>query len=85
MKYPLSQPGLDLNNGKFTDGVPGVKPASVIPSSTMNALVDEVTHVIRGADLTPEENNNTQMLTAIQILIDRTTLHPAYLYFIGQL
>jgi hypothetical protein len=51
----------------------------------MNALVDEVTHVIRGADLTPTENNNTQMLTAIQILIDRTTLHPAYLYFIGQL
>lgn len=84
MEYPLSHPEFDLYNGKFTDGVPGVRPASVIPSITMNAIVDELKTVIVGADLTPSEANQTQVLEAILILIGRSTLSPSYLYFIGQ-
>lgn len=84
MDYPLSQPGLDLYNGKFTDGIPGVRPASIIPSGTTNAIVDELETVMFAADLTPAEANTTQVLEAIQILIGRSTLSSAYLYFIGQ-
>lgn len=84
MDFPLSEPGLDLYNGKFTDGVPGVRPASVIPASTMNAIVDELKTVMVAADLAPAEATNTQVLDAIMILIARAAVPPATLYFYGQ-
>ncbi|WP_417924887.1 gp53-like domain-containing protein [Collimonas pratensis] len=61
MDYPLTQPGLDLYLGKFTDGVPGVRPASVIPSITQNAIVDELKAVIVACGLVPSEGVLTQL------------------------
>lgn len=82
MEYPLSQPGLDLDNGKFTDGVPGVKPASVIPSSTMNQLVDELKAVIVAGGLVPSEGSSTQLRDALLNLVAVST---ARRYFFGQI
>lgn len=82
MEYPLSQPGLDLDNGKFTDGVPGVKPASVIPSRTMNQLVDELKAVIVAGGLVPSEESSTQVRDALLNLVAVST---ARRYFFGQI
>lgn len=70
MDFPLSQLGLDLYNGRFTDGIPGVRPASIIPSSTTNAIVDELQAVIVAGGLTPDEATFTQVRDAILSLVE---------------
>jgi len=82
MDYPLSEPGLDLYLGKFTDGVPGVRPASIIPSITTNALVDEFKAVIVAGGLVPDETVLTQVRDAILVLVATST---ARRYFFGSL
>ena len=69
MDYPLTQPNLDLYLGKFTDGVPGVRPASVIPSITQNAIVDEIIAVIVAGGLVQSEATLTQLRDAILAMI----------------
>ncbi|NDP60094.1 MAG: hypothetical protein GZ090_12150 [Oxalobacteraceae bacterium] len=68
MDYPITQPSLDLYLNKFTDGVPGLRPASVIPSITMNALVDEILAVIVAGGIVPAEATLTQLRDAISAI-----------------
>lgn len=66
MDYPLSQAEeLDLYQGRFTNGEPGVRPASIIPAETTNAIIDEITAVIAAAGITPDENQSTQLIEAL--------------------
>jgi hypothetical protein len=70
MDYPLSQATeLDLYLGKFTNGEPGVRPASIIPAETTNAIIDEIKAVIIAAGITPDETEFTQLRDAIENLI----------------
>lgn len=74
MDYPLSQATeLDLYLGKFTDGEPGVRPASIIPAGTTNAVIDEILAVIGAAGMTPNETSFTQLRDAILSLIEIRT------------
>lgn len=70
MDYPLSQAAaLDLYLGRFTNGVPGVRPASIIPAETTNAILDEFIAVYAAAGITPDETKFTQLRDAIENLI----------------
>ena len=83
MDYPLTQPGLDLYNGKFTDGVPGLRPASVIPSITMNALVDELKAVIAAGGLAAAEGALTQLRDALNVMYQVAARDGSAKYFVA--
>lgn len=62
MDYPLSRTAeLGLVGGKFTDGVPGVSPASIDPSQTTNNIIDELLALIVYCGLVPDEDVVTQI------------------------
>lgn len=74
MDFPKSVPSAGLVDGKFIDedaltGTPG----SLIPSAWGNAITLEVLNVIEGAGLTPDEDNNAQLLQAISSMLDVAT------------
>ena len=53
--------------GEFTDGDPSTgTPATVLPAYQMNALVEEIISVIKGAGLTPDRTNTGQLFEAIK-------------------
>jgi hypothetical protein len=70
VRYPVSDSGSQLHNGRFTDGNPaqGIPP-SVDKAAHMNAVYDELMAVIAAGGLTPNEATLTQVLQAIQTLI----------------
>ena len=70
MDYPKNVPSAGLVNGKFVDedqvaGTPG----SLIPAQWGNAVTEEVLNVITSGGLTPDEDNNSQLVTAINAKI----------------
>lgn len=74
MDFPISVPGIGLVDGKFIDedalsGTPG----SLIPSVWGNSITLEILNVIEGAGLTPDEDNNTQLLQAINSFLLEAT------------
>lgn len=70
MDYPISVPGVGLSAGKFTNGNPLASlAASLDPAEWANAVTDEILNVIVQGGLTPIENTNTQLATAIKNLI----------------
>ena len=68
MDYPVSVPGVGLVGGKFVDEDQGVgQIGSLIPAAWGNAVTDEILAAIAGAGLTADEEDNTQLATAIQL------------------
>ncbi|MGK3117431.1 hypothetical protein QZH45_07265 [Pseudomonas corrugata] len=70
MDYPKSVPSAGLANGKFVDedqiaGAPG----SLIPAQWGNAVTEEFLNVISSAGFSPDEDNNAQLLAAINAKI----------------
>jgi hypothetical protein len=71
MDYPLSRAAeLGLSAGKFTDGVPGVSPASVDPSQTYNDIIDEILAVQVAGGVAKDEFTRTQLRDSIIKLIE---------------
>lgn len=67
MDYPKRTPGIGLVGGKFADENASTgQPGSLIPATWGNAVTDELLAVIKAAGLTPSEDNNAQLLQAIQ-------------------
>ncbi|WP_282412254.1 hypothetical protein [Pseudomonas sp. PS01299] len=69
MDYPKSVPSVGLAGGRFVDEDPLVgTPGSLIPAQWGNATTDEILNVILAAGLTPDEVNNTQLVSAIRLI-----------------
>lgn len=67
MDYPKRIPNIGLVGGKFADENASTgQPGSLIPAAWGNAVSDELLAVIKAAGLTPNEDNNAQLLQAIQ-------------------
>ncbi|MGL5182733.1 hypothetical protein [Herbaspirillum huttiense] len=72
MDYPLSRANaLGLYNGKFTNGVPGLRAASVDDADFMNVLVDSLLAVQTASGQTHAESDTGQLVKAILRLIQR--------------
>lgn len=69
MDFPISVPSIGLVGGKFVDEDPLTgTPGSLIPSQWGNAVTEEVLNAIVAAGLTPDEENNAQLVAAIRLL-----------------
>ncbi|WP_434701556.1 hypothetical protein [Pseudomonas sp. D1-36] len=66
MDFPKSVPSVGLVDGKFVDeDVVAGTPGSLIPAQWGNAVTEELLNVIESAGLTPDEDNNAQLLAAV--------------------
>lgn len=73
MDYPKSVPSVGLVGGKFVDENPVAgTPGSLIPAQWGNAVSDEILNVITSAGLVPDEELDTQLGTAISLIINDT-------------
>jgi hypothetical protein len=71
MDFPTKVPSAGLVNGKFVDENPMTgTPGSLIPASWGNGVTEEILGVIGAAKLPAAEGNNTQLLEAINKLLD---------------
>ncbi|MEN5236596.1 tail fiber protein [Pseudomonas sp. TWI923] len=69
MDYPKSTPGIGLVDGLFVDENPSTgQPGSLIPAAWANALMAELLGVIKAAGIVPSEEDNAQLLRAIQTM-----------------
>lgn len=70
MDFPKSVPSVGLVDGKFVDeDVVAGTPGSLIPAQWGNAATEEILNVIESAGLTPDEDNNAQLLAAVNAKI----------------
>ncbi|WP_241132513.1 phage tail protein, partial [Achromobacter insuavis] len=86
MDFPKSVAGVGLVGGRFVneDPVAG-RPGSLIPAEWGNALTDEVLAVIGAGDLDPDEQDNGQLLKAINRIISLALEGRPMVYSINQL
>lgn len=69
MDYPKSTPGIGLVDGRFVDENQTTgQPGSLIPAAWANALMAELLGVIKAAGIVPSEEDNAQLLHAIQTM-----------------
>jgi len=62
---------IDTQDGRFAAGDPTIrKPGTIVTSTWMNALQDEICHVIEQAGLTLDDNDQTQLRAAIANMIN---------------
>ncbi|RON56986.1 carbohydrate-binding protein CenC [Pseudomonas frederiksbergensis] len=83
MDYPNSVPSAGLVNGRFVDEDPMAgTPGSLIPASWGNGVTEEIRNAITEAGLTPKEDRNDQLATAIRQLSKPDPLQnfPAQVY-----
>lgn len=74
MDFPISVPSIGLVDGKFVDEDPlSGSPGSLIPAAWGNAVTLEVLNVIEAAGLSPDEENNAQLLQAINAMLVTAT------------
>ena len=74
MDFPKSVPSIGLVSGKFVDENPLLgTPGSLVPSQWGNAVTEEILAVIQAAGLTPDEDDNGQLLEAIHSLLTGAT------------
>jgi len=67
LDYPKSVPGAGLVNGRFVDEDPlAGTPGSLIPANWGNGVTQEMLNIIQAAGLTPSEQLNNQLLTALR-------------------
>ncbi|QXH33118.1 gp53-like domain-containing protein [Pseudomonas muyukensis] len=67
MDYPKRIPNVGLVDGKFVDENASTgQPGSLIPATWGNAVTDELLAVIKAAGIVPTEDDNAQVLKAIQ-------------------
>ncbi|UVM74936.1 hypothetical protein [Pseudomonas alvandae] len=70
MDFPKSVPSVGLVDGEFVDeDVVAGTPGSLIPAQWGNAVTEEILNVIESAGLTPDEDNNAQLLAALNLKI----------------
>lgn len=75
MDFPKSVPGVGLVNGKFIDEDPlAATPGSLIPSVWGNAVTLELLAVIESEGFTPDEQDNTQLLAAIDKKVSESSV-----------
>jgi len=75
MDYPKSRASeLGLYNGKFTSGIPGLRPASVDDAAFMNDLVDSILAVQAAAGQLPIEGDVSQLLKGVLRLIQKQVI-----------
>lgn len=55
--------------GYFTEGSPGVTPATVVTDDWLNLVQEELMAIVLAASLTPSKTDSDQVLEAIQLLI----------------
>lgn len=71
MDFPLLRAAaLSLVGGRFSNGVPGVTPASIIDVTTFNSIIDEILAVQAQGGVTKDETNSTQLKQAIINMIE---------------
>lgn len=71
MDFPLLRAvALSLISGRFSNGVPGVTPASIIDVVTINSIIDEIIAVQTQGGVTKDETNSTQLKQAIINMIE---------------
>ncbi|MCB2254646.1 phage tail protein [Pseudomonas chlororaphis] len=74
MDYPKRVPGVGLLNGKFVDENPiAGTPGSLIPATWGNAVTQEILSVINSAGLLPSEDDNGQLLQALQEIVTKAS------------
>lgn len=58
----------------FTDGTPGVTPATIVPAEFMNMLMAEMMNVLVAGGVTADKAESDQVAIAIQNMIDATRI-----------
>ncbi|AZC29252.1 Prophage tail fiber protein [Pseudomonas chlororaphis subsp. piscium] len=74
MDYPNSVPSVGLVDGRFIDenAISGV-PGSLIPAAWGNGVTQEILSVVKSAGIAPNENDNAQLLKALQVIVGKAS------------
>ncbi|HXA48062.1 MAG TPA: hypothetical protein VNW52_10570 [Burkholderiaceae bacterium] len=59
------------NEGFYTEGVPGVSPATLVRASWLNMVQEELRNIVLAAAIVPAKTTYNQVLTALQTLFGR--------------